>query len=757
MNGAEPERMTGVFASSSLSSPCVAKMVANSTGRCIEWVTMSQSNANCGSAQTTELEELVAVLRKSEAGLKNIIDNAIEGIFQTDREGLITQANPAFARTHGYGSPDEVIHHMNVRELFVDLADQHSLIALLRATDLVQHFEARMKTREGNIHWVTVNVRVTRDQSRKAVSFEGTMLDISQRKKSEEALLESETKFRNIVGNAIEGIFQTDREGLFTHANPSFARIHGYDSVEEARGHLFARELFLNPADHRRLNELLRTSDSIQDFEAQMKTRDGNIHWVAVNVMVFRDEKGKPVSYEGTMLDITGRKRAEEELRESEERYRVAIESSNDGILMLQDDVCRYANRQYVQMFGFENAEEIVGKSVRSTIHPDDVEMVVNMIHRRQRGDHVPVRYEFKAVKKNQDTFFVEVSSATITIRGKLIDLIYIRDISERKRAEESLMKSHKELERLNKAKSKAVDHISHELKTPLAVIQGVTGIIKRKFENESATGQVELVRTLERNIQRLVEISQETDEIFRTSHELEAGMVINDIEHLLERVEDLGEMPDEIRLHWEALKQWTSNYIGGNPLLSQPIDLYQFTVPMVEKIKQAVEHRKLTFKVRGAFGVLVSIDPYILKEVVESLVKNAIENTPDGGVIEIVSDEKENTGILQVCDTGIGITEENQASLMDGLFHTVETDLYSTKKPYEFGAGGKGLELLRIKHYAERYGFKVSFTSKRCTHIPTDNDLCPGAITACEYCKTVDDCVASGGTTFTVTFPSKT
>ena len=94
----------------------------------------------------------------------------------------------------------------------------------------------------------------------------------------------------------------------------------------------------------------------------------------------------------------------------------------------------------------------------------------------------------------------------------------------------------------------------------------------------------------------------------------------------------------------------------------------------------------------------------------------------------------------------------------MNGLFHTEETDLYSTKRPFEFGAGGKGLELLRIKHYAERYGFDISFESVRCSCIPTDRDACPGNIAQCSHCSTVDDCtMAQGEQLFLSHFPSGT
>jgi len=580
--------------------------------------------------------------------------------------------------------------------------------------------------------------------------------ELKELKELETVLKEREAKFRNIVNNAIEGIFQADREGYFTHANPSFARIHGYDSPADIKNSIKARDLFVDPSEHNKLIELLHTSNSVQNFEAQLRIKSGKIHWVSMNVMVFRENNGRVAFYEGTMLDITERKKAEEALKESEERYRIAIENSNDGISILKGDICQYANRQYIKMFEFDSPENVIGKSIKSTIHPDDLDMVTEMMSKRQRGEPVPSRYDFKGITQKGRTLYVEVSAAGITFRGESVYLIYLRDITERKRAEEALIKSHKELERLNKAKTKAVNHISHELKTPLAVIQGNTRILKRKLEDMKSPSFENIIEALERNIERLLEISRETDEIFRVSQEVEAGIVLGDLDRLLERMEDLSEVPDAIRLHWEKLKEWTSKYLAGSAELFQSIDLYSFIVSLLEKIKRTVEHRNLQFKLRGHVGFFIFMDPFILREVAEGLIKNAIENTPDGGIIEVSADQK-NTGILlQISDWGIGITEENQGSLMDGLFHTKETELYSTKKPFEFGAGGKGLDLLRIKYYARRYGFDISLTSKRCIYIPTDSDVCPGDIARCSHCKTVDDCVASGGTTFTVTFPPR-
>ena len=157
-----------------------------------------------------------------------------------------------------------------------------------------------------------------------------------------------------------------------------------------------------------------------------------------------------------------------------------------------------------------------------------------------------------------------------------------------------------------------------------------------------------------------------------------------------------------------------------------------------------------------GKNNLFVVIDPLILQSVVEGLLRNAVENTPDGGMIRLMVEEKNGKIALHVRDYGVGITEEDQPYIFDGLFHTKETELYASKKPYDFGAGGKGLDLYRMKVYAQRFGVHLSMTSKRCVYIPTDQDQCPGDISRCPHVSNSEECAASGGTTFTVAFPTK-
>ncbi len=710
--------------------------------------------------------------------------------------------------------------------------------------------------------------------------------DITTRKRLEAAVHQAEEKYRIIYENSMEGIFQTDLEGRFISANPALARIHGYETPDELIHSVtdIPHQLYVTPGDFTNLVKLLHSQGEVQGVETEMYRKDRSRHWIRINVRTVKDKSGKILYYEGTMLDITSRKLAEEQLKESEERYRIAIEHSNDGVAIVRGDIHEFVNRRFLEMFGYDSPSDLLGKKISVIVHPDDQDKVVEINLRRQTGQAVPSRYEFKGITKDGKVIHVDVSAATISYRENLVYLIYLRDITERKKAEEALrnernrfqtlsdnapfgimvideqgtftylnpkftelfgydltdvpngrewykkafpnikereeaisgwtrgvkntkpgqrtakiltvtckdgmkktvnfipvrlatreylvsldditeriqaqkalLQSHKELENLNRAKTKAVNHISHELKTPLAVVQGNIRILKRKIQAQSIDGGLlGIITVLERNLERLFGISKETDEIFRVTQEVEANVLLDDLERLWERIEDLSDLPTDMREHLDSLKEWVSQYRAGGVLSSQSIDVYPFIMQIFEKVKQSAHSRKINFSLEGENDLYITMDPVILREVTEGLIKNAIENTPDGGKIEISVEQKGDRIWLHVTDHGVGIREENQQYLFDGLFHAHETELYSSRKPYDFGAGGKGLELLRMKVYGQRLGFDITMKSKRCIYIPTDQDICPGDVTQCPHITSPEGCYNSGGTTFSVSFPAE-
>jgi len=160
-----------------------------------------------------------------------------------------------------------------------------------------------------------------------------------------------------------------------------------------------------------------------------------------------RDELGHLAEVFDDMADKLerkelGRSEAEAALRESEERYRVAIEGSNDGIAIMRGPVHVYVNRRFVEMFGYESPSQIMGMPNSITVHPDDFELVNDINIRRQRGEAVPKRYEFKGIRKDGTPLYLEASATNTVYRGNPVSLTYLRDVTDRKRAEETLRRA---------------------------------------------------------------------------------------------------------------------------------------------------------------------------------------------------------------------------------------------------------------------------------------------------------------------------
>jgi len=131
------------------------------------------------------------------------------------------------------------------------------------------------------------------------------------------------------------------------------------------------------------------------------------------------------------------RKQAEEAFRESEERYRTAIEHSNDGVAIVHGSQHLFVNQKFAEMFGYDKPEEIVEKSLYMVVHPDDLKRVEELTLRRQSGKLVPSRYEYKGIRKDGKPIDIEISATKTIYRGQAVSLAYFRDITERKQAEE--------------------------------------------------------------------------------------------------------------------------------------------------------------------------------------------------------------------------------------------------------------------------------------------------------------------------------
>jgi signal transduction histidine kinase len=117
--------------------------------------------------------------------------------------------------------------------------------------------------------------------------------------------------------------------------------------------------------------------------------------------------------------------------------------------------------------------------------------------------------------------------------------------------------------------------------------------------------------------------------------------------------------------------------------------------------------------------------------------------------------EKRDDATLITFVDHGVGITAANRKMIFGGFFHTQPTELYSSKQPYDFNAGGAGADLLRIKSLADRLGFTVDFTSRRCPFLPRDRDVCPGRISRCKSIDSKAECLGNSGSSFVLRFPA--
>jgi signal transduction histidine kinase len=321
-------------------------------------------------------------------------------------------------------------------------------------------------------------------------------------------------------------------------------------------------------------------------------------------------------------------------------------------------------------------------------------------------------------------------------------------------RYSEALLKALEEVRILNSAKDKVISHLSHELMTPIALVGGCLAQLEKRLQDLPEETWEKTLTRAKRAFKRLSEIQYEVTDIMKgkkiRTHQFMTHLLdqcADEIELLFEEETGGGPVIERIRQRIDAL-------FGSKD--AEPVDVHldQFVNDKLEELHGFSERRGIRVVVHAdpAPAIKIPIDP--LEKVVKGLIRNAIENTPDEGRIEITVGNSGSLAELIVKDYGVGITGEDQARIFEGFYHTQDTMDYATRNPFEFNAGGRGADLLRMKIFSEQYGFELSMASSRCRHIPLSKDVCPGRISECGFCESPEDCYQSGGTTFSVVFP---
>lgn len=439
----------------------------------------------------TERRQAAEALRRSEEKYRNIFENAVEGIYQSNPDGHFVTVNPALARMCGYASPEDMMNSIEdiATEFHENPADWTRFRMEIEAYGHVENFEYPVKKKGAETIWVSAKSRCIRDKSGAILHYEGSIDDISQRKEAEAALRKAEEKYRNIFENAAEGIYQSTTDGRYIEANPAFARMLGYDSPEELKSSIrnIGDQVYCDPSIRETSIQELEKRD-VGNFEVKIRRRDGDDAWILNSVRVIRDDSGAVIRFEGVTQDITGRKAIERALRESERKYRDLVEMLPQSVFETDETLrITFANHFAFTATGYSEEDIQKGINLLDIISQKDHSKIMDHIKHMPENNRHASGIECTTLKKDGSTFLLVAYTNPIIRDGHFAGLrgIFV-DITERKQIETALQKREREL------KSKSARLM--EMNTALKVLIKNRDAEKREYEEKILTNVKELV-----------------------------------------------------------------------------------------------------------------------------------------------------------------------------------------------------------------------------------------------------------------------
>jgi len=623
-----------------------------------------------------------------------------------------------------------------------------------------------------------------------------TLQDTTERRRAIQERLKTERRFRTLLDFAPYSILVYTIDGLVTYLNPAFSETFGW-TLKELRGKQVPYVPEELEAETRRQQRKLLEGKVIHRYETRRRTKDGAILDVAWRASVFSDDKGEPAGVLVILRDIT---RVKQIARSNEAMLRISMAlpeynelhelldylsgeikelmDAEGGVVILLDEQRQElflrgaayddsATQRRVKEVRFSVDELVAGKVIKtgrpiiindiagdSEIH---IERDKKLGYRTRNLLLVPLRSHervigtLSAINKKKGGF----DEADIELLSMLAGTVALSIENARFAAE--LRKAYMEVSSLNRAKDKVINHLSHELKTPIAVLRTSLVTLEKRLGAIPEESWQPTVARARRNIDRLLEMQYQIDDIMQGKTYKAPPVLSQVVERCTDEMEAIAAETFGEGSVIEKFRTRIKEAYGVSELISESIQLHSFVQHRLEELKPSFAHRQVDISCNLSAGPPVYLPAEALRKTFDGLLKNAVENTPDEGKIEIaVRPEGEGT-VLEIRDFGVGITPENQTRIFEGFFATQETMDYSSKNPFDFNAGGKGADLLRIKIFSERYGFKINLKSSRCPLIPEDSDTCPGRISSCPRCRSGSGCHLAAATTFTLYFPPDT
>ena len=645
--------------------------------------------------------------------------------------------------------------------------------------------------------WVFFTAAPLADEKGTIVGAVETLQDVTGRKHAEESLRDSERRFRTLLDFAPYPMVTFNLEGFVTYLNPAFTEVFGW-TLDELEG----KRVPYVPADleeetRERLKRFMKER-VIHRFETRRLTKDGRVLDLVIRATVFSESGGEPTGELVILRDITREKKI---AMHNEAMFHLSMAlpeypdltdlldfvsgqiqrllATEGGVVILFDEEKREiffpgaayddpAIQRRVKELRFEmiHREQFVAEKVIRTGKPiiiNDTAKIRKSYPMRDRELGYQTRNFLQVPLKSADRIIGVLTAINKKSGGfDQTDLEMLETIAgtvalsiENARYSEELKKAYREVLSLNQAKDRVFHHLSHELKTPLAILLPCLNTLSKKLASLPQGEWLPTIERARRNVERLFEIQYQVDDIVlgkpirdHAVLSLLVDLCADELQALVADEAGEGVLVDRVRQRIEA-------FFGPKDEKPERLPLHEFVRERLNEALKDASGRRLTMERELQPVPDVLLPPSVLKKVIDGLVKNAIENTPDGGRIDVVV-RPEGGGVeLVVKDYGVGIREEHQTRIFEGFFSTQETMDYSSGRPYSFNAGGKGADLLRMRVFSERYNFKIKMSSGRCAFLSGKGEVCPGDITCCNHCGDAGDCMKSGGTTFRISFPA--
>ncbi len=401
----------------------------------------------------TEQKNFEESLRRSEDRYGALFENVPVGICINTPDGRIIAYNPMLQKITGYTKADMV--NARTKHFYAKPYEMDRLIINFKNKGSLRNYQIDLRRKNGEIFHALLNIVPY------SIAGESTILtviqDVAEQKKNEDALIESERHLSDIINFLPDATFALDGEGRVIAWNRAMEEMTGVRAVNilgkanhehsipfYGKRQPVLADLVLKPdrEAEKKYSFIAKDMDRLIAESLSPLSVNGKFLHLWAKASPIYDIDGNITGAIQSIRDITGQKEAEEKLKESEERYRTAIEYSNDGVAIVKGNTHLYVNQRFCEIFGFDSPDEIIGETHSKTIHPDDLKKVQDINARRQRGEEAPKKYEFKGLRKDGAIVYIEVSATNTTFRGEPVTLAYFRDVTERKIASDALSES---------------------------------------------------------------------------------------------------------------------------------------------------------------------------------------------------------------------------------------------------------------------------------------------------------------------------